>query len=414
MDGQTMAPQMPPQASGGNLKKILIIVGIVVGVLVALGAGIFFLVYSLTKGPADAAEQFLRDISAGQVEKAYGDTAGLFKQYTSLADFQSAITQNAVLPQIQDISLPNRSIENSDAAVSGTITSKNGITVEVSVSLQKENDAWKVTSMEVGGVIASQEQAGADTGSEEAAAGNDSAAQGEGVAPETGAPISVASAGMLPAPPKEGQGIFVQAFENATEGNRFDIYDATGKNKLDSYQPVNTFIDLGPGTYTLYRYGNQKVVYASQVVVQPQRVTTATISAIALAIPVGVEEGTRFDVYDATGKEKLESYQPGNTIISFGPGTYTLYRYGNNRVRYAQQMVVSAGNISIASIGAIQLNGSSRYDIYDGAGVEKLESYQPQNVPVAFALGAYVLKKYGTALELARVTVTPEKITVAP
>ena len=292
-------------ASGGKLKKILIIVGIVVGVLAAISAGVLFLVYSLTKGPADAAEQFLRDIGTDQVEVAYNATAGVFKQYTTLAQLKEGVAQNAVLADLRDVSLPNRSINNSDAEVSGTLTSKTGVTVEVLVNLQKENDAWKVTSLEVGGAVAPQGQAGGAE-SEGAATENGSGAQGGGATPETGTPAAVTSAGTLPEPPKEGQGIFVRAFENATEGNRFDVYDATGKNKLDSYQPVNTFIDLGPGTYTLYRYGNTKLPYAAQVVVQSKKVTTVTVGALSLAIPAGVEEGTRFDVYDAAGKEKLE------------------------------------------------------------------------------------------------------------
>lgn len=400
-------------ASGGKLKKILIIVGIVVGVLAALGAGVFFLVYSLTKGPADAAEKFLRDIGTDQVEIAYNGTAGVFRQYTTLAELKEGVAQNPVLADLRDVSLPNRSIQNSDAEVSGTVTSKGGVTVEVLVSLQKENGAWKVTSMEVGGVGAPQEEAGGGTGSEEPAAENGSAVQNGAATPETEAPAP-SSAGALPEPPKEGQGIFVRSFTNAGEGRYFDLYDATGKNKLDSYQPVNTLIDLGVGTYTLYRYGSTKHLYAAQVVVQAKKVAVVTVGAMTLTVPAGASEGSYFDVYDATGKEKIESYQPGNTIISFGSGTYTLYRYGNNKIKYAGQMIVKAGELATASLGAMQFNGASYYDVYDEAGGVKLQSYQAPNAPVAYPAGTYVLKKYGTVLELGKVTVVAGKIAVAP
>lgn len=404
MDGQVMqpAPAIPPQGQKANNKKLFIILGIV-GAVFLIGAAIggYFL-YSTPTGPTEAARKLLLDIASGQVQLAYDETSSGFKSAGTVDDFNNFVNANPELQHTKSVSFSSVHIEGLDATAKGDVIDANGEPSPVTVTLVKVNGVWKVDSLSLtrggGAPVPGKEETGATPPPPPQAQ--------EGVAPS--------GAGPLPEPPKEGQGIFVQAFSGVQDGEHYDIYDTAGTKKIESFLRVNELADLATGTYTLYGYGSTDLVYASQVKVQAGKITVVKIGALLVSAPAEAREKNNYDIYDASGKTKLATFKAVNELLAFPAGTYVITRYGGNQFVYAKQVSVRPGEVTTLPLGGLTFKGASEYDIYDEAGTIKLNTFQPVNEAVVMPVGTYTLKKYGTDVELGKVTITAGKVIEFP
>src|SRR5262249_45110397 len=120
---------------GGRLLVLFLILGgLVCAGLLACMAGLPALLLSLTRGPAEAAEQFLDLLKQGQVHEAYLATAAGFRATTSEADFAAKV-ERLGLTDSPSVSWSTRSIENDEATVAGTLTTRAGAVIPLTVRL---------------------------------------------------------------------------------------------------------------------------------------------------------------------------------------------------------------------------------------------------------------------------------------
>lgn len=129
-------------------------VGIGCGGLVLLaivaGAGIFFLVRTLTAGPEEVAREFCAAAAAGDYARAHDYFAAPLKESQPLDVFTASVRANPSLFDIVDTSFTDRSIDLAGAKLAGTATIKAGTTIPVSFTLAREGDEWKLMSYHLG------------------------------------------------------------------------------------------------------------------------------------------------------------------------------------------------------------------------------------------------------------------------
>lgn len=128
------------------MKKILIGCGIAatLGVIafVAIFAGVFF----FTSGAATAADEFFALIANGDTTGAFAATAEEFRATTTQADFERYL-ESTSLTRFESASWSNRSVENNRATLSGTITTRDGGQIPITVGLVRESGQWRVLSV---------------------------------------------------------------------------------------------------------------------------------------------------------------------------------------------------------------------------------------------------------------------------
>lgn len=138
------------------LKKIFIGIGIVVGIILAILIAFIIFATQSGKGMAEAIENHLTALRAGNIEQAYAYTSDDFQTQTSLEDFKKLVESH---PSLEN---------NGEIAFEGSMTSKDfasGIktgsiksmlrsqdkkaTNAVNYTLRMADDGWKISSMEI-------------------------------------------------------------------------------------------------------------------------------------------------------------------------------------------------------------------------------------------------------------------------
>ncbi|MBN2446247.1 MAG: hypothetical protein JXO22_05960 [Phycisphaerae bacterium] len=199
---------------------------------------------------------------------------------------------------------------------------------------------------------------------------------------------------------------------NASDGY-FDIYSPGGAVQFASYNEPNVFISAPAGTYTLKEYFNAGFSYATSVVVAEGAVTTVEMGGIKLiSVPGSVD--ANYGIYNRAGTITFASYNEPDIIITAPPGVYTLKEYFNAGFTYANNVQVTAGEVTEVEMGAIRYNGPFSYDIYSGGNL--VSSYNDAGTIVTAPPGTYLLTKYydpDTVLA-GHVVVTAGAITDAP
>lgn len=115
-------------------------------------------VFLLTQGPVDDAEQFLKLLASGKMSEAYSATARTFQAQTNEAAFVQALGQLG-LEDNASASWSGRRINNHTATLSGEITTKQREVIPVKVILVNEGDNWKVADIQGPGGYSLMEQA---------------------------------------------------------------------------------------------------------------------------------------------------------------------------------------------------------------------------------------------------------------
>jgi hypothetical protein len=110
---------------------------------VALFAWLFVFIFqkawNITQPPVDAADTFLFELSSNQVDAAYASTSGI-----SLNDFQAYLAANPILTEVKSESFNNRSINNSNAVIAGTVIGVDGSSSPISVTEVQQDGQWRI------------------------------------------------------------------------------------------------------------------------------------------------------------------------------------------------------------------------------------------------------------------------------
>jgi pSer/pThr/pTyr-binding forkhead associated (FHA) protein len=116
-----------------------------------LGALIFGGIYFATKGPVEAIDKQLTEIKSGQIDAAYARLSQSYQAVVSRSDFERMIAAHATLRDNASSSFMSRSVKNNTAHLAGTLTSTANDKESVTYDLVKEDDAWKIMSIQFAG-----------------------------------------------------------------------------------------------------------------------------------------------------------------------------------------------------------------------------------------------------------------------
>lgn len=125
------------------MKKLLIGLGVVV-VLVIIA---LVVVFRLTSGIVEVADQFFKAVQAQEFSEAYTYVAQDFRAATSLEQLKTFLEQSALI-NYQEASWSSREITTSQAKLEGTIKTADGGSVPIMMTFVKEDGEWKILYIE--------------------------------------------------------------------------------------------------------------------------------------------------------------------------------------------------------------------------------------------------------------------------
>lgn len=125
------------------MKILLIVVGSIVGLIGTIVVAVFF----FTSGLTTTADDFFRAVKQANMARARTYLSEGFKANTDEAALKVFLTKAGLL-NYKDASWSNRSFKNNRGALDGTITTDTGGSVPLHIEFIKEQDAWKIYSME--------------------------------------------------------------------------------------------------------------------------------------------------------------------------------------------------------------------------------------------------------------------------
>lgn len=131
-------------------KWLKIVLGVAAGLAAAIAIIVWIALWA-TSGIVEVAERQLAALKAGNMDAAYAETSEQFRQQTPLADFTAFVGQYPILKEHASHSFSNRKIENGVGELNGTLTSPTGVVTTIQYRLVKENDAWKILYLNIGG-----------------------------------------------------------------------------------------------------------------------------------------------------------------------------------------------------------------------------------------------------------------------
>jgi len=124
--------------------------------LLLVVAGLVFLVFRLTAPMVKGGEKFLTTLGAGSTEMAYGMASATLRSGQTKEDFARTVKAYG-LDGFQSASWSTRNITNDRGHLEGTVHTKTGGSVPLTLEMIKEDGLWKVLSI-------TGPQAGASTG----------------------------------------------------------------------------------------------------------------------------------------------------------------------------------------------------------------------------------------------------------
>jgi hypothetical protein len=125
-------------------------IAVAVAGAVVLGAFVWFLSWA-TSGLIEPIERQLTALKAGDIDTAYAETSEAFHQGTTKDDFAKFVDKFPILKNAVSHSFPSRSFTNGVGEVTGSLISPTGGVTPVDYQLVKENDAWKIVNIHLGG-----------------------------------------------------------------------------------------------------------------------------------------------------------------------------------------------------------------------------------------------------------------------
>ena len=142
------------------------------GCLIALGAGlalvviIILLAFGLTHGAVKAGNEFLGLIGSGKIATAYDSASATLKSQQSVASFEQAV-KNLGLTDLTSASWSSRETKNDRARLEGSVKTRSGGKIPLTMELVKESGTWKVIYLSAPQAGVSVEQGGKQLPSDE-------------------------------------------------------------------------------------------------------------------------------------------------------------------------------------------------------------------------------------------------------
>ncbi|HWX15358.1 MAG TPA: hypothetical protein VNY07_02115 [Chthoniobacterales bacterium] len=142
------------------------------GCLIAVTAGlvlvviIILLAFGLTRGAVKAGDQFLGLIGSGKIASAYESASPTLKSQQTLQSFEQAV-KNLGLADFASASWSSRETNNGRAHLEGSVTTRSGGNIPLTMELVKELGTWKVISLSAPQAGVSVEQGGKQLPSDE-------------------------------------------------------------------------------------------------------------------------------------------------------------------------------------------------------------------------------------------------------
>ncbi|MCP4659106.1 MAG: hypothetical protein GY856_27165 [bacterium] len=120
---------------------------IAVGLIVVLIAVVVVMVFMLTGGAAESAETFLGLLAQGKTADAYASASAALQARQDEAAF-AAVIERLGLDDYASATWTSRSVENERATIEGSVTTRAGGTIPLTIELVKEGGTWKVFSLQ--------------------------------------------------------------------------------------------------------------------------------------------------------------------------------------------------------------------------------------------------------------------------
>jgi hypothetical protein len=133
------------------MTKILIGILIVIVIIAAIVAGVFYLTADATR----SADRFFSLIRDGNVKDAYQSTAREFQAATSETQLMVFLKSSSIA-EYQSATWTSRSISNNTGELEGSLKTKGGGVIPIKVKLVKEDGKWKILSIQkaAAGIVA--------------------------------------------------------------------------------------------------------------------------------------------------------------------------------------------------------------------------------------------------------------------
>ena len=135
------------------------------GCLIAIGAAflliviIILLAFGLTRGAVKAGDQFLGLIGSGKIAAAYESASATLKSEESVASFEQNVKKLG-LTDFASASWSSRETKNDRARLEGSVTTRSGGKIPLTMELVKESGTWKVIYLSAPQAGVSVEQRG--------------------------------------------------------------------------------------------------------------------------------------------------------------------------------------------------------------------------------------------------------------
>jgi hypothetical protein len=143
-------------------KGCLIAVGICLGLVVI----IILLAFGLTRGAVKAGDEFLEQIGSGKIAAAYESASPTLKSQQSVGSFEQAV-KDLGLTDFASASWSSRETKNDRARLEGSVKTRSGGKIPLTMELVKESGTWKVIYLSAPQAGVSVEQGGKQLPSDE-------------------------------------------------------------------------------------------------------------------------------------------------------------------------------------------------------------------------------------------------------
>jgi hypothetical protein len=145
----------PPEAPAGKRRGPLFWIAVGCGGCIVVPLLLFALFFGvvgggvvyMTREPVKAVQQQLQDIRDGRIDAAYARLGSVYQKSLSRDAFAQLIEKHPALKDNADASFWNRSLENGEMKLSGTLTARSGAKEKVAYELQRESAEWKITAI---------------------------------------------------------------------------------------------------------------------------------------------------------------------------------------------------------------------------------------------------------------------------
>jgi hypothetical protein len=140
---------------------------IALGAVVVLAVAVVLFVFSLTRGAVKSADDFLALLGEGKVDAAYGMTSATLRSQQTLPSFSQTV-QELGLTDYSSVRWSSREVKGDRAQLEGSVKTRAGGKIPLTVDLVKEANGWKVIYVSASRAGVTTEQAGKALPSEEA------------------------------------------------------------------------------------------------------------------------------------------------------------------------------------------------------------------------------------------------------